>query len=94
MFPLWFTIFGGFVVFLDLGPSILFLVFPLFLGCFGLFKIGRVLSLKTNELFKKHNAYKGEHFTSLTLFKKLLFSYDTQLIPIGYHRKFWGETNG
>jgi len=44
MFPLWFTFFGGFVVFLDLGPSILFLVFPLFFGCFGLFTIGKVLS--------------------------------------------------
>jgi hypothetical protein len=32
MFPLWFTFFGGFVAFLDLGPSILFLVFPLFWG--------------------------------------------------------------
>jgi uncharacterized membrane protein len=31
MFPLWFALLGGyFFVFLDVGPSILFLVFPLF----------------------------------------------------------------
>jgi len=29
MFPLWFTLLGGSFVFLDMGPSILFLVFPL-----------------------------------------------------------------
>ncbi len=44
MFPLWFTCFGGSFVSLDIGPSILFFVFPLFLGCFGLFIIGRVSS--------------------------------------------------
>ncbi len=43
MFPLWFTLLGGSFVFLDTGPSILFLAFPL-LGCFGLFMIGRVSS--------------------------------------------------
>ncbi len=33
MFPLWFALLGGSFVFLDMGPSILFLVFPfLFLG--------------------------------------------------------------
>jgi hypothetical protein len=30
MFTLWFILLGGFFVFLDMGPSILFLVFPLF----------------------------------------------------------------
>jgi hypothetical protein len=30
MFPLWFILLGGFIVFLDVGPSILFLVFPPF----------------------------------------------------------------
>jgi hypothetical protein len=30
MFPLWFALLGGSFVFLDVGPSILFLVFPLF----------------------------------------------------------------
>jgi hypothetical protein len=30
MLPLWFTFLGVFFVFLDVGPSILFLVFPLF----------------------------------------------------------------
>jgi hypothetical protein len=30
MFPLWFTFLGGSFVFLHMGPSILFLVFPLF----------------------------------------------------------------
>jgi len=47
MFPLWFTLFlGGSFVFLDLGPSILFLVFSLlsFLGCFGLYLIVKVSS--------------------------------------------------
>ncbi len=29
MFPLWFSFLGGYFVFLDVGPSILFLVFPL-----------------------------------------------------------------
>jgi hypothetical protein len=33
MFPLWFALLGGSFVFLDVGPSILFLVFPhLFFG--------------------------------------------------------------
>ncbi len=44
MFPSWFTCFGGSFVSLAIGPSILFFVFPLFLGCFGLFMIGRVSS--------------------------------------------------
>jgi hypothetical protein len=36
MFPLWFALLGGsfFFVFLDVGPSILFLVFPPFLDPF------------------------------------------------------------
>jgi hypothetical protein len=46
MFPLWFALLGGSFVFLDVGHSILFLVFPPFLGCFGLFIIGRVSSKK------------------------------------------------
>jgi hypothetical protein len=41
MFPLWFALLGGSFVFLDVGPFILFLVFPIF--CFwerfGLFMI-------------------------------------------------------
>ncbi len=41
MFPSWLALLGGFSVFLDVGPSILFLAFPLF-GCFGLFMIGMV----------------------------------------------------
>jgi hypothetical protein len=32
MFPLWFTLLAGSFVFLDMGPSILFLVFPFFFG--------------------------------------------------------------
>ncbi len=44
MFPLWFALLDGSFVFLDIGPSILFLVLPFFFfgGCFGLFMIGRV----------------------------------------------------
>jgi hypothetical protein len=42
MFLLWFGLLGGSFVFLDVSPSILILVFPLFLGCFALFVIGRV----------------------------------------------------
>jgi hypothetical protein len=42
MFSLWFGLLGGSFVFLDVGPSILILVFPLFVGCFSLFIIGRV----------------------------------------------------
>jgi hypothetical protein len=30
IFPLWWALLGGSFVFLDVGPSILFLVFPLF----------------------------------------------------------------
>jgi hypothetical protein len=30
MFPLWFALLGGSFVFFEVGPSILFLVFPLF----------------------------------------------------------------
>ncbi len=30
MFPLWFVLLGGSFIFLDEGPSILYLVFPLF----------------------------------------------------------------
>jgi len=43
MFPLWFVLLGGSFVFLDMGPSILFLVFPLF-WCFDLFMVGKVSS--------------------------------------------------
>jgi hypothetical protein len=32
MFPLWFTLLGDSFVFLNIGPSILFLIFPFFLG--------------------------------------------------------------
>jgi hypothetical protein len=32
MFLLWFAFFGGSFVFLDMGPSILFFVFPFFFG--------------------------------------------------------------
>jgi hypothetical protein len=39
MFPSWFILLGGSFVFLDVGPPILFLAFPPFLGCFGLFMI-------------------------------------------------------
>ncbi len=39
MFPSWFVLLVGSFVFLDMGPSILFLVFPLLFGCFGLFMI-------------------------------------------------------
>jgi len=31
MFPLWFVLLGGSFAFLDMGPFILFLVFPIFL---------------------------------------------------------------
>jgi hypothetical protein len=31
MFPLWFALLGGSFVFLDVGPSIMFLIFPVFL---------------------------------------------------------------
>jgi hypothetical protein len=44
MFPLWFALLGGSFVFLDVGPSILLLVFAPFLACFGLFTIGMVSS--------------------------------------------------
>jgi len=43
MFPLWSTLLGGSFVFLDVCPSILFLVFPFF-ECFGFSIIGRVSS--------------------------------------------------
>jgi hypothetical protein len=36
MFSLWFTLLGGSLVFLDEGPSNLFLVFPIF-GFYGFF---------------------------------------------------------
>jgi hypothetical protein len=44
MFSLWSALLGGSFVFLDVGPSILFLVF-LFFGCFDFFMICRVSSL-------------------------------------------------
>ncbi len=46
MFPLSLALSGDSFVFLQVGPSIFFLVFPLFfLGCFGLFLIDRVSSI-------------------------------------------------
>jgi len=47
MFPLWFALLGGSLVFLDVGPSILFIVSPPppFFGCFDLFMIGMVSSI-------------------------------------------------
>jgi hypothetical protein len=45
MFPFWFTLLGGSFVFLDVSPSILFLIFSLLFGCFGLFMMGRVSSI-------------------------------------------------
>ncbi len=56
MFPLWDTLLAGSLVFLDMGPSILLLVFPLFCGCFGLFMIGRVSSF-----FGLNMTTKGPH---------------------------------
>ncbi len=41
MFPLWFALLGGSFVFLDVGPSILFLVSPLGAGVSS-FIIGKV----------------------------------------------------
>jgi hypothetical protein len=49
MFLLWFTFLGGFLVFTNVSPSILFFVFPLF-GCFYLFMIGRVSSKACSNL--------------------------------------------
>ncbi len=46
MFPLWFALIGGSFVFLDVGPSILFLLFNPFSGCFLKFVIGRVSSTR------------------------------------------------
>jgi hypothetical protein len=43
MFTLWFAFLGGSFVFLDVGISILFLVFPFF-WCFGYFMVGKVSS--------------------------------------------------
>ncbi len=43
MFPLWFALLGGSFVFLDVGPSILFLVVP-FVLCFSIFMVGKVSS--------------------------------------------------
>jgi hypothetical protein len=44
MFPLWFVLLRGSFVFLEGGPSISFLVFHFFFGCFCLFFIGKVSS--------------------------------------------------
>ncbi len=41
---MWFVLLGGSFVLLDVGPSILFFVFPFFLRCFCLFFIGKVSS--------------------------------------------------
>ncbi len=43
------SLLGDSFVFLDVGPSILFLVFPLF-RCFGLYLIGRVSSFGTQPI--------------------------------------------
>ncbi len=48
MFPSWFTFLGFSFVFLDMGPSILFFVFPFFLS-FGLFMIRGVSSSFKSE---------------------------------------------
>jgi len=42
MFPLWLALLGGSFIFLHMGPSILFLVFPFGGGRFGSFVVGRV----------------------------------------------------
>jgi hypothetical protein len=39
MFPLWFALLGGSFVFLEVGPSILFLVFLLYLGALVYFEL-------------------------------------------------------
>ncbi len=54
MFLLWFTFLGGFFVFLDVDPSILFLVLPLF-WVLWFFMIGKVSSFfsKGNQKEKK-----------------------------------------
>jgi hypothetical protein len=57
MFLLLFGILGGSFVFLDVGPSILILVFPLFFGSFALFIIGKVspaFQKKGKELANEH----------------------------------------
>jgi len=46
MFPLWFTFLGGSFVFLDVDPSILFLVFLLF-WVLWFFMIGKVSSFSS-----------------------------------------------
>jgi hypothetical protein len=44
MFLMWFTFFGGSFVFLDVSPSILFIVFPLLLGALAFFLLAKVSS--------------------------------------------------
>jgi hypothetical protein len=57
MFPLWFALLGGSFVFLDMGPSILFLVFPLLFWVLGFiydlagFIVSGLLSLDLKSLF-------------------------------------------
>jgi hypothetical protein len=46
MFPLWFALLGGSFVFLDVGPSILFLVFTLFLVLWYIFDWKGVISTR------------------------------------------------
>jgi len=68
MVLIWFAIFGGFFVFLDVGPSILLFVF-LFFGCFDLFMFGMVssfnfpnyfvLNISANMICVKHRCVDG-----------------------------------
>jgi hypothetical protein len=50
MLPLWSALLGGSFVFLDVSPSILFLVFALVLGALGYFMIGRGFIISTGAL--------------------------------------------
>jgi hypothetical protein len=74
MFPLWFAFLGDSFVFLDVGPSILFFVFPFF-GCFGLFMIGRDSSSNCSEAKDKnthsHSFVQGQKFVSSQAHKTL-----------------------
>lgn len=78
MFSLWFAFLDGSFVFLAMGPSLLFFVFPLF-GCCDLFMIGRVHHLrisyqdvekntKPNTILTAQDAFLSQN-TDLTRFK-------------------------
>jgi hypothetical protein len=61
MFPsLLFALFGGSFVFLNVGASILFLVFPLF-GCLGLFMVDRVFFFFPSKLYKLYEFFIGRY---------------------------------